>query len=154
VEDLIFPDFILTAWKLNEGVPAHMVRRLKQSLEQRSRSLAGANVCVLGMGFKAESDDLRMSPAVRMIELLKGEGANVTVCDPYFEGPDWRGAVQEADAIVLATNHAAFRTLDFLADLRRTDSLPILVDCWGVWDEGRVRAANIELITFGKGDRS
>lgn len=154
VEDLIFPDFILTAWKLNEGVPAHMVRRLKQSLEHRSRTLAGAKICVLGLGFKAESDDTRMSPAVRLIEILKGEAASVVVCDPYFESPDVRSAVVDADAVVLATNHKAFRELDFLDILKRSDPPPILVDCWGVWDEEQARAANIELITFGKGDNS
>jgi UDP-N-acetyl-D-mannosaminuronic acid dehydrogenase len=152
VEDLIFPDFILTAWKLNEGVPAHMVRRLKQSLDQRSRTLTGAKVCVLGLGFKAESDDTRMSPAVRMIELLRAEGASVIVCDPYFESPDINSAVEGADAVVLATNHAAFRDLGFLDILSRSNPPPILVDCWSAWDEKRVRAANIELITFGRGD--
>jgi UDP-N-acetyl-D-mannosaminuronic acid dehydrogenase len=154
VEDLIFPDFILTAWKLNEGVPAHMVRRLKQSLEQRSRTLAGAKVCVLGLGFKAESDDTRMSPAVRMIEILRGEAASVVVCDPYFESPDVESAIVDADAVILATNHKVFRELSFIDILRRSDPPPILVDCWGAWDEERLRAENIELITFGKGDSS
>jgi len=68
VEDLTFPDFILTAWKLNEGIPAHMVRRLKRRLEERSQSLVGAKVAVLGMGFKAEIDDTRQSPAVRLAD--------------------------------------------------------------------------------------
>jgi len=151
VEDLIFPDFILTAWKLNEGVPAHMVRRLKQSLEQRGIALPEAKVIVLGLGFKAESDDTRMSPAVRTIELLKTEGAAVTVCDPYFETPDITAVIGEADAVVLATNHAAYLGLDLDA-VARLDPPPILVDYWGVWDEERARAAGIPLITFGKGD--
>jgi UDP-N-acetyl-D-mannosaminuronic acid dehydrogenase len=152
VEDLTFPDFILTAWKLNEGVPAHMMRRLKRSLEVRSRTLAGANVVVLGKGFKAESDDLRMSPALRMIELLEKEGANVTVCDPFFDTPDLETAIQGADAVVLATNHAAYRKLDFLDSLKRMKEPPILVDCWGAWDEEKVEASGIELITFGRGN--
>jgi len=151
VEDLIFPDFILTAWKLNEGVPAHMVRRLKRSLERRGLPLVDARVIVLGLGFKAESDDTRMSPAVRTAELLKAEGAAVTVCDPYFETPDVASVINEADAIVLATNHAAFLGLDLEA-VGRLHPPPILVDYWGVWDEERARAAGIELITFGKGD--
>jgi UDP-N-acetyl-D-mannosaminuronic acid dehydrogenase len=152
VEDLTFPDFILTAWKLNEGVPAHMMRRLKRSLAIRSKELSGANIVVLGKGFKAESDDLRMSPAVRMIELLNAEGASVTVCDPFFDTPDLLTAARGADAIVLATNHGEYRKLDFLDDLRSMDPPPILVDCWGAWDDEAVEAANMELITFGRGD--
>jgi len=151
VEDLIFPDFILTAWKLNEGVPAHMVRRLKLSLEKRGCVLAQAKVVVLGLGFKAESDDLRMSPAVRTTELLKAEGATVIVCDPYFETPDVKSVLNDADAIILATNHAAYLGLD-LEEIAKLERPPILVDCWGVWDEERARATGVELITFGKGN--
>ena len=152
VEDLTFPDFILTAWKLNEGIPAHMVRRLKRRLEERSQSLVGAKVAVLGMGFKAETDDIRQSPAVRLAELLRAEGATVTVTDPFHETPDLTSAVGDADVVVLATNHSAFRDLSFLKQLKGSDPPPLLVDCWGVWDEEKVRAANAELLVFGKGD--
>ncbi len=152
VEDLTFPDFILTAWKLNEGIPAHMVRRLKRRLDERSQSLVGARVAVLGMGFKAEIDDTRQSPAIRMAELLEREGALVTVTDPYHDTPDLASAVQDADVVLLATNHAAFRDLSFLDQLKASDPPPLLVDCWGMWDEEQVRAAHLELIVFGKGD--
>jgi len=154
VEDLTFPDFILTAWKLNEGIPAHMVRRLKRRLEERGQSLVRARVTVLGMGFKADIDDTRHSPAVRLTELLVGEGASVTVCDPFHDTPDLASAVQDADVVVLATNHTVFRELSFLQNLKVSDPPPILVDCWGVWDEEQVRAANLELLVFGKGDRA
>ena len=152
VEDLTFPDFILTAWKLNEGIPAHMVRRVKRRLEERSQSLVGAKVAVLGMGFKAEIDDTRQSPAIRMAELLEREGALVTVTDPYHDTPDLASAVRDADVVLLATNHAAFRDLSFLDQLKTSDPPPLLVDCWGMWDEEQVRAANLELMVFGKGD--
>jgi UDP-N-acetyl-D-mannosaminuronic acid dehydrogenase len=154
VEDLTFPDFILTAWKLNEAVPAYVVRRLKRRLEQRSQSLAAAKVCVLGLGFKAECDDTRQSPAVRMIELLKREGASVVVCDPFHDTPDVDSAVQGVDAVVLATNHAAYRSPSFLNTLRSSHPPPILVDCWGEWDEEEVKKANLDLVVFGKGDQA
>lgn len=154
VEDLTFPDFILTAWKLNEAVPAYVVRRLKRRLAERSQSLAGAKVCVLGLGFKAESDDTRQSPAIRVIELLKGEGASVVACDPFHDTPDVASVVREVDAVVLATNHAAYRDLTFLKMLKSSHPPPILVDFWGEWDEEQVKAANLELVVFGKGDQT
>ena len=154
VEDLTFPDFILTAWKLNEGIPAHMVRRLKRRLEERSQSLVGAKVAVLGMGFKAENDDTRQSPAVRLAELLRTEGATVTVTDPFHETPDLTSAVGDADVVVLATNHSVFRDLSFLKQLKGSDPPPLLVDCWGMWDEEQIQAANLELLVFGKGDKA
>lgn len=154
VEDLTFPDFILTAWKLNEGIPAHMVRRLKRRLEERSQTLVGAKVAVLGMAFKGEVDDTRQSPALRLAELLRTEGAEVVMTDPYLETPDLLTAVKDADVVVLATNHRAFRDMGFLDQLKASEPPPILVDCWGVWDEERARAANLEMLVFGKGDRA
>jgi 5,10-methylene-tetrahydrofolate dehydrogenase/methenyl tetrahydrofolate cyclohydrolase len=87
-----------------------------------------------------------------MIEILKAEGASVTVCDPYYDSPDLSSAVKDSDVVVLATNHAAFLGLDFLKSLSRSQPPPILVDCWGAWDEEQVRAAGVQLITFGRGD--
>jgi UDP-N-acetyl-D-mannosaminuronic acid dehydrogenase len=152
VEDLTFPDFILTAWKLNEGVPAHVVRRLKDRLQRRGERLVGARVCVLGLGFKAESDDTRMSPAVRIIDLLRAAGADVVVSDPFHESADLESAVQGAAAIVLATNHKAFRGVPMMEQVLNADPRPILVDCWREWDEDQAREAGLELITFGIGD--
>jgi len=152
VENLTFPDFILTAWKLNEGVPAYMVRRLKHRLEERGQSMDGSKVCVLGLGFKAEIDDTRQSPALRVIEMLRSEGADVRVSDPFHETPDLKTAVHGVSAIVLATNHKAFRDLPFLDYIKGADPPPILVDFWGEWDEEAARRANLDLIVFGKGD--
>ncbi len=152
VEDLTFPDFILTAWKLNEGVPAHVVRRLKHRLQQHGQPLVGARVCVLGLGFKAESDDTRQSPAVRIIDLLRAEGADVVVSDPFHESADIATGVEGAAAIVLATNHAAFRDVPAMAQVKNANPRPVLVDCWGDWDTEQTRAAGFELIVFGKGE--
>lgn len=148
VEELSFPDFILTAWKLNEGVPSYMIGRLKEALTDAGKSIVGARVGVLGMGFKADIDDLRHSPAMRMIELLKREGADVVVHDPYHETAGLDEAVADADAVVLATNHKAFAGLQ-ASDLQvKTKQDCIFVDCWGIWDDVNSGA---RVITFGKG---
>lgn len=147
VEELSFPDFILTAWKLNEGIPSHMIARLKDALTSAGKRLHGARVAVLGMGFKADIDDLRHSPAMRMIELLRREGADVVVHDPYHESAALDEAVTGADAVVLATNHSAFRHLQAADLLKQTKPDCVFVDCWGVWDGVNSGA---QVLTFGK----
>lgn len=152
VEELTFPDFILTAWKLNEGVPAYLVRKLKHGLQRRGRDLAGARVAVLGMGFKADIDDTRQSPAMRIMELLRREGAETRCHDPYHSTLSLDEALSDADAVVLATNHSAFRSLTpaHLRQKARPDC--ILVDAWGHWDEGE--GTDPGLLVFGKGERT
>jgi len=52
----------------------------------------------------------------------------------------------------LATNHKVYRDLPFLKYIEHADPPPILVDCWGEWDGEKARAANLDLLVFGKGD--
>jgi hypothetical protein len=84
--------------------------------------------------------------------MLRSEGANVVVCDPFHETADLESGVEGASAIVLATNHKVYRDLPFLKYIEHADPPPILVDCWGEWDGEIARAANLDLLVFGKGD--
>lgn len=149
VEELSFPDFILIAWKLNEGIPSHMVRRLRDRLNRQGKQMAGAKIGVLGKAFKADIDDLRQSPALHIIELLEREGADVLCHDPFHDTPPLDAVIADADAVVLATNHSAFRELQPAEMLKKTKPDCIFVDCWGQWDEPGERG---RILTFGKGD--
>lgn len=149
VDELSFPDFILTAWKLNEGIPAHVINRLKHTLRDMGKTLSGSRVGVLGMGFKADVDDLRQSPALRMIEILKREGADVVYHDPFHETTSLDDVLAGAEAVVLATNHTAYRRLRPSEMIAQTSPDCVFVDCWGQWTESGGAG---RLITLGIGD--
>jgi UDP-N-acetyl-D-mannosaminuronic acid dehydrogenase len=151
LEEISFPDFILTAWKLNEGIPYHMVHRLKDALRARGKALVGAKVAVLGMSFKADIDDLRQSPSLRIVEILRLEGADVVCHDPYHETPPAEDAVAGADAVVLATNHTAFRDLQLTELQKQTKPDCVFVDCWGQWTD---RDGEARVVTLGRGGGS
>ena len=152
VEELTLPDFVLTAWKLNDSAPAHAVRRLRERLEDRGVALRGTPVAVLGRGFKRDNDDLRLSPAVRVHEILEREGAEVRAHDPFLPGPSLEEALSGARGFVLATNHSAYDALDpaMVASLMEVPRAG--VDCWGVLDRQAFRAAGIDVEAFGVGD--
>jgi UDP-N-acetyl-D-mannosaminuronic acid dehydrogenase len=151
VEDLSLPDFVLLAWKLNESVPAHVVRRLARQLDSHGIPLSGTPVAVLGQTFKRDSDDLRQSPAVRVTEILNREGALVKSHDPFLAGPTLQEALQGARAFVLATNHSFYETLkpQDIAELMVEPRIG--VDCWGVLDHQAFGAAGVSVATFGIG---
>jgi UDP-N-acetyl-D-mannosaminuronic acid dehydrogenase len=152
VEELTLPDFVLTAWKLNDSAPAHAVRRLRERMKDHGTSLKGAPVAVLGRGFKRDNDDLRLSPAVRVAEILEREGAEVRATDPFLPGPSVEEALLGAHGFVLATNHSAYDNLDpaLVASLMAEPRTG--VDCWGVLDRPAFRAAGIDVQAFGVGD--
>jgi UDP-N-acetyl-D-mannosaminuronic acid dehydrogenase len=152
VEELTLPDFVLLASKLNDAMPAHVVRRLARRLDARGTTLAGSTVAVLGQTFKRDSDDLRQSPAVRIAEILTREGAVVRAHDPFLAGPTLTEALDGAHAFVLATNHRAFEDLEpaEVAGLMREPRVGL--DAWGMLDPAAFRGAGVEVATFGIGE--
>jgi UDP-N-acetyl-D-mannosaminuronic acid dehydrogenase len=152
VEELSLPDFVLLAWKLNDSAPAYIVRRLVRRLARHGVELKGTPVAVLGRTFKRDSDDERQSPALRIIELLERDGAEVRAHDPFVAGPTLEDALSDAQALVLATNHSAYDELDprDIADLMSEPR--VAVDCWGVLDRAAFERVGMTVATFGVGD--
>jgi UDP-N-acetyl-D-glucosamine dehydrogenase len=110
--------FIELASEINTNMPRYVVSRVMEALNDRSKSLKGSKVLVLGVAYKPDIDDVRESPAMDVIGLLKQKGALVDYHDPYiphihheYEGwkmesvKDMLKCVKESDAVVIVTNH-------------------------------------------------
>jgi UDP-N-acetyl-D-mannosaminuronic acid dehydrogenase len=152
VEELTMPDFVLMAWKLNDSIPAYVVRQLKEDLAKEGVDLTGAPVAVLGQTFKRDSDDTRQSPAVRVTEVLLREGADVRTHDPYVAGPSLEHTLGAAQAFILATNHSFYDSLDPNEVAELLDPPRMGVDCWGVLDRAAFANAGVKVRTFGSGE--
>jgi UDP-N-acetyl-D-glucosamine dehydrogenase len=76
--------FIELAGEVNEAMPQYVVQAAARALERNGASLRGASVLVLGVAYKRDVDDLRESPALTIIEMLRHEGAKVAYNDPFF----------------------------------------------------------------------
>ncbi|RJP47674.1 MAG: nucleotide sugar dehydrogenase [Anaerolineaceae bacterium] len=113
--------FIGLADEINTNMPRYVVSRLLEAMNDRGRPLQGCRVLVLGAAYKPDIDDVRESPALDVIGLLKKKGAQVDYHDPYiphihheYDGwqmdsvKDMMKAVKEADAVVIVTNHKAY----------------------------------------------
>jgi UDP-N-acetyl-D-mannosaminuronic acid dehydrogenase len=115
------------AMQVNEGLPAYIVA----ALERRYGSLKGKTVGILGMAFKAESDDTRASLSYKLRKLLSWAGAHVLATDPYVADDRLVTVdcvLDESDIIVLGAPHKAYRGLE----VGGKD----VVDVWGVLGEG------------------
>jgi len=76
--------FIELAGEINLSMPYHVVSSTAAALNSQRKTLNGAKVLILGVAYKKDIDDLRESPALTIIELLRKEGATVRYNDPYF----------------------------------------------------------------------
>jgi len=144
------PGMLLAVSRVNESVPLFLVNGLKRRLG----SLAHKKVAVLGLAFKAGTDDERDSLAHKLVRLLERELADVAVHDPRVQTPTagFEEAVLDADAVVIATNHPEFCRLDTLralVDSARRDAL--LVDPWNCWGQAEVFAPASEVAARAAG---
>jgi UDP-N-acetyl-D-mannosaminuronic acid dehydrogenase len=108
-------DLIRVARRVNDGMPQHVLDRLIALVPPP------APVTLLGVTYKAEVDDIRESPALRVAELAVQRGYSVRLCDPHVR-PDTPGlpapllplpqALRDSQAIVLLVDHRAFQELD------------------------------------------
>ncbi len=131
------PGMLLAVSRVHEGVPLFVVDGLKRRLG----SLRGRKVAVLGLSFKADTDDERDSLAHKLVRLLERELADVAVHDPHVQTPtqSFDQAVLDADAVVIATNHSVFRgpgVLRAIADSARSDA--VIADPWDTFGAGQV----------------
>ncbi len=76
--------FIELAGEVNEAMPEHAVQAVVRALNQHKKAMNGSKILMLGMAYKKDIDDLRESPSLTVIELLRAEGAEVLYNDPYF----------------------------------------------------------------------
>jgi len=133
--------FIELAGEVNRNMPEWVVGKITDALNSRGKPVSGSNILVLGIAYKKNVDDMRESPAVAIMELLRAKGANVTYSDPHvpvfpklrehrFDLSSVRldaRALAACDCIVIATNHDAF---DYEAVKTHA---PLIVDTRGVY---------------------
>jgi UDP-N-acetyl-D-glucosamine dehydrogenase len=115
-----YAKFIELASEINENMPAVVVRRAAQALNERRRSVNGARVFVLGAAYKRDIGDLRESPALDVMRLLHEQGAKVSFHDPYatrvrLDGglvkktsPLTAAGLRAADLVIIVTDHSVY----------------------------------------------
>jgi UDP-N-acetyl-D-glucosamine dehydrogenase len=111
--------FIEAASEINEQMPRYVVERIKSVLNDAGKHLEGSRILVLGLTYKRDVGDLRESPAIEIIELLRELKAKVDYVDPYIPVMELKKEallavpldeerVRDADCVVILTDHSAF----------------------------------------------
>jgi len=126
-------------------------------------SVKGKTLGILGLAFKANTDDIRESPALAIISNLEAAGASLRVYDPqgmehgkaYFSGKriEWCTSTEDCatrtDALVIVTEWNEFRHLDF-AKLKSALRQPLLIDLRNLYPPQDVRDAGFKYVSVGR----
>jgi UDPglucose 6-dehydrogenase len=138
-------------------------RRVISKLQKHLGSLVGKRVALLGLAFKADTDDMREASSLVLASRLQADGATVRAYDPIAEHEARRlmpaveyadsamDALDGADAVVLVTEWPEFRELDWSAAAQRMPDDAIVVDGRNFLDGDAVRAAGLPYEGIGRG---
>ena len=113
--------FIELAGEINSNMPHYVVQKVTEALNDEGKSLRGSSVMVLGIAYKKDVDDMRESPSLELIKLLKGKGAKVDFNDPHIpyavsprkgfrmrSTPLTKENISKYDCVLISTNHSAY----------------------------------------------
>jgi UDP-N-acetyl-D-glucosamine dehydrogenase len=112
------PRLIDVAVQVNQDMPGHVVRKVRESLAGLKKDLKGSKILIVGVAYKRNTDDVRESPALEIIQLLEAEGAEVSFTDPYVHSLHENGrrqastplderSISGADCVLVVTDHSA-----------------------------------------------
>ena len=136
--------FIELAGEVNSSMPEWIVEKLNDALNSVKKSINGSRILVLGIAYKKNVDDMRESPAVAIMEILRTRGAEVAYSDPHVPVfPKMREhnfeltsvvlnpkSIASYDALVLTTNHDLFNYQEIASHAR------LVIDSRGVYRTG------------------
>jgi len=125
--------FIDLASEINTGMPRYVVSKVQDALNEQGLPLKGSQILVIGAAYKPDVDDIRESPSLDIIGLLRQKGAKVNYHDPYIpriSHDDWSlesvpnliESAQNSDCVVIVTDHSDY---DFENILERA---PLIID--------------------------
>ncbi len=129
--------FIDLAGEINTAMPYHVVEAVSVALNERRKSVKGSRILVFGVAYKKDVDDLRESPSLKILQLLRERGASVDYHDPYFARlhrmrhydfsnmasvPVDSKTLASYDCVVIATDHSGYDYQQIVNDA------PLVVD--------------------------
>lgn len=109
---------IETAGEINDYMPEFVVENAMKLLNKVRKPLNGSKVLLLGIAYKKDIDDMRESPALKVIDHLRNQGAEIMYNDPYvpefvhnsirYESVDLQDGLKEADIVIITTDHSNY----------------------------------------------
>ncbi len=154
------PKVILAGRSVNDSMPAHVVELIVRGLNKLKKPVNGSKIVVLGLSYKKNTGDIRNSPSDVVIQELRELGAEVYAYDPFVgseetikKGAKFAEPMQifnDADCVVLVTDHDRFRELEMKEVRRRAADECLIVDGRGFFEKEAIKKLGFEYTGVGR----
>ncbi|MAH02033.1 hypothetical protein CMO87_02275 [Candidatus Woesearchaeota archaeon] len=144
--------FLSLAREINNNMSNYTVKLLEEVLQKLKKTIKNAKIGVLGLAYKADVDDVRESPAFKIIKILKKKDADVFVFDPYVKKgtnvENLNELLQKSDYIILVTAHNKFKNIDL--NKLKENNVKIVIDGRNCLDKEKIKSMGIMYHGIGR----
>jgi len=137
--------FLSLAREINENMPSYTVRLLEIELKRLNKKIEGSKIGILGLSYKANVDDARESPSLKVIEILKEKKAEIFVFDPHIKNKsdvkDLNELLKKSDYLILATDHKEFKDMDL--NKLKEKNIKIVIDGRNCLNKEKIKSLGI-----------
>ncbi|NVM16532.1 MAG: nucleotide sugar dehydrogenase [Candidatus Lokiarchaeota archaeon] len=151
--------------KINDYMPYHMIKLMEHVFRDSHRLVDNIKIVLLGVSYKANTDDTRNTPTENIIKVLKSRyhshNIEYIAHDPYVNERDYKltkltsdfnEAVTNADVLMFTTNHSEYYNID-LDDLKEIVNTPIIIDGRNIFDKKTVENKGFIYRKVGEGSK-
>lgn len=137
--------FLKMAREVNNSMPEYTVDRLQDALNEVKLPINGTKIALLGLSYKEDIADLRESPCLEIMEILKKMGADLLIYDPFV--PDMSNvksldeALDKSNAVVVATAHKKFG--DLTKEISKRKNIKVVIDGMNKLDKKEIEKSGI-----------
>ena len=145
--------------KINEKMPDHVITLTSDAFKESGKSIQNSDILILGISYKPDVKDIKLTPAEEIIKKLQNLGAKIKIYDPYFRSKNVFGLnvennieniITNVDAAIIVTAHSEFKKLEL--SLFTKMKTPILVDTRGIIEPHDAKQQKIIFRGLGRGD--
>jgi nucleotide sugar dehydrogenase len=153
-----FLQLVKISRKINEKMPEHVIKLLKDALSEVGKKIEGSTITILGISYKPNVKDIQLTPAKDVIDLCQKLNCKLKIYDPYFESQkvfsfitekNISDAIKDSDAIILITDHKEFFSID-LDMILQLMKKPVIIDAKNVFDINELRKNKIIFRGIGR----
>lgn len=144
--------FLRTAREINNSMPEYTVELLQEALNEIGKPIKGTAVGILGIAYKANVDDARESPAIKIIEIVKRHGSKVLTFDPYIlrasSEKNLKQILKKSEALIIAADHDEFKNIN--PGVFKKNKIRVIIDGKNCLDKKAIKKLGIVYRGIGR----
>ncbi len=148
--------------RINDEMPRHVLRLATEGLRVSGRSLKRSRFTVLGVAYRPDVKEIRFSPSVELLSLIKRRGGRICLYDPmftpeeakrmgYHAEPTLAGALEKADCAIVTVAHEEFKSIKAIDLGANMSKNAVVVDCAGILDPVQIEKVGLIYRGVGRG---